>query len=182
MPGKHNNKTISFRPSAWERTLIEQRAIVSGMYKKDFITQSCINSHIIIEDSKEAIRRIVDTIHDMQIDLKEIAGQIQSGNFMLSNIGYQEMKQDYLAFLLTLIDILNDVSYLFKKQPPSACRNWKAELELEQLKSALEYRQNEKIQWKKKIKLVWVVNGRYFKYNELESYRIFSERKLPGEK
>lgn len=115
------------------------------MHKKDFITQSCINSHIIIEDNKEAIRRIVDAIHDMKIDLKEIAGQIQSGNFTLSDIGYQEMKQDYLAFLLTLVDILNDVSYLFEKEPPSNRRNRKAELKLEQLKIALEYGQSKNL-------------------------------------
>lgn len=77
------------------------------MHKKDFITQRCINSHIIIEDSKETIRRIVDEIYDMQIALKEIAGQIQSGNFMLSDTGYQEIKQDDLAFMLTLVDISN---------------------------------------------------------------------------
>ena len=37
MPSKHKgHPTISFRPSEWARKLIEQRAELSGMYKKDF--------------------------------------------------------------------------------------------------------------------------------------------------
>lgn len=47
MPGKHNNPTIAFRPSSWQRALIEERADASGMYKRDFITRSCIYSNIV---------------------------------------------------------------------------------------------------------------------------------------
>lgn len=36
MPGKHEDTTIAFRPSEWARAVIEQRAALSGMYKKDF--------------------------------------------------------------------------------------------------------------------------------------------------
>ncbi len=37
MPEKHKEPTIAFRPSAWERAVIEQRAALSGLHKKDFI-------------------------------------------------------------------------------------------------------------------------------------------------
>lgn len=37
MPGKHKDSTIAFRPSAWAKALIEQRAKLSGMYKKDLL-------------------------------------------------------------------------------------------------------------------------------------------------
>lgn len=142
MPGTHKNPTISFRPSEWERAIIEQRVAVSGMYKKDFIAQSCIYSKIIIEDSRDVIQRILDAIHNLQIDIREIAGQMQSGDFILSNKSYQELKLDYLAFMVTIVDILDGAAYLFEAEQPVGRRNWKAELELEQLRDALERGQN----------------------------------------
>ena len=58
MPGKHNNPTISFRPSSWERALIEERADTSGMYKKDFITRSCIFSNIVVVGKRGHVQHI----------------------------------------------------------------------------------------------------------------------------
>ena len=46
MPGKHKEPTMAFRPSAWARAMIEQRAALSGIYKKDFITRSLSLIHI----------------------------------------------------------------------------------------------------------------------------------------
>ena len=45
-------------------------------------------------------------------------------------------KEDYLAFLLTMLDILDRAAYLFEKEPPER-RNLKAELELEEYKKIL---------------------------------------------
>ena len=74
----------------------------------------------------------------MQIVMKEIAGQIQSGDFSLSDDSYMELKQDYLAFAVTVIDIMDGAACLFEKIPPAGRRNWKAELELKQPGSVLE--------------------------------------------
>lgn len=138
MPGKHKNKTIAFRPEKWEGVLIEQRAALSGLHKKDFITKSCIYSNIIVTGKKENIQRIVDALEEMQNVMNEITGQILSGDFSLSPESYRELKEDYLAFTITVVDIVNGASYLFDKKPPDKKRNWKAELELEQLRTALE--------------------------------------------
>ena len=138
MPGKHKDPTISFRPGPWERAIIEQRAAMSGMYKKDFITQSCIYSAITVEGRQEDVQRIIDALHDMLIELKEIAGQIQSGDLLLSDEDHQEIKRDHLALLLTAIDILDGAAYLFDKEPPSLRRKWKEELQLKQLQDILE--------------------------------------------
>ena len=81
MGREHKEPTISFRPSAWERAIIEQRATLSGMYKKDFIARSCVYSNIVVVGKKENIQRIVNALQEMQIVMKEIAGQIESGNF-----------------------------------------------------------------------------------------------------
>ena len=81
MPGKHKEPTIAFRPSAWTRAIIEQRAALSGIYKKDFITRSCVYSHVTVVGKKENIQRIVDALQEMQMVMREIAGQIQSGSF-----------------------------------------------------------------------------------------------------
>jgi len=36
----------------------------------------------------------VEAVHDMQIKIREIAGQIQSGNFTIQDESWQEMKAD----------------------------------------------------------------------------------------
>ena len=35
LPAKHKDPTIAFRPSPWERTLIDERALLSGLHKPD---------------------------------------------------------------------------------------------------------------------------------------------------
>ena len=138
MPGKHKNSTISFRPSAWAKALIEQRVALSGIYKKDYITRSCVYSNIVVVGKKENIQRIVDALQEMQMVMKEVAGQIQSGDFSLSEQSYQELKEDYLALVITVVDIVDGAAYLFEKEPSSNKRNWKAELELEQFRHIME--------------------------------------------
>ena len=138
MPGKHKETTIAFRPSAWARAVIEQRAALSGIYKKDFITRSCVYSHITVVGKKENVQRIVDALQEMQTVMKELAGQIQFGGFLLSEERYQELKNDYLALVITVVDIVDGAAYLFGKENPAERRNWKAELELEQYRHVLE--------------------------------------------
>ena len=138
MPGKHKEPTIAFRPSAWARAIIEQRVALSGIYKKDFITRSCVYSNIAVVGKKENIQRILNALQEMQTVMKEIAGQIQSGDFSLSKEGYQELKRDYLALVITVVDIVDGAAYMFEKEHPMSRRNWKAELELEQYRHVLE--------------------------------------------
>lgn len=141
MPGKHKEPTIAFRPNAWERAIIEQRATLSGGYKKDFIARSCVYSNIVVVGKKENIQRIVDTLQEMQTVMKGIVGQIQSGGFLLSSESYYELKEDYLAFAVTLVDILDGASYLFDKKTLTERCEWKAELEIDQLRRILEKRE-----------------------------------------
>lgn len=123
MPGKHKDTTIAFRPSEWARAVIEQRAVLSGMYKKDFITRSCVYSNIVVVGKRENIQRIVDALQEMQIVMRKIAGQIQSGSFSLQNESYQELKRDYLALAVTVVDIAEGAAYLFDKESPAKRRN-----------------------------------------------------------
>ena len=139
MPGKHKEPTIAFRPSAWERAIIEQRVSLSGMYKKDFIARSCIFSNIVVVGKRDNVQRIVDAIQEMQSVVNDLARQLQSGGFSLSDDSYEELKRDYLAFVITVVDIVNGAAYLFGKEPPGNRRNWKAELEMEQLRHAIEH-------------------------------------------
>lgn len=137
MPGIHKDATIAFRPSAWARAIIEQRVALSGLYKKDFIARSCVYSNIVVVGKKENMQRIVDSLQEMQMVMREIAEQIQSGGFSLSEESYQELKRDYLALVVTIVDIMDGAAYLFDKEPPANRRNWKAELELEQYRHVL---------------------------------------------
>lgn len=138
MPGKHKDATIAFRPSAWARAIIEQRARLCGIYKKDFITRCCVYASIVVVGKKENIQRIVDSLQEMQGVMKEIAGQIQSGGFSLSAESYQQLKEDYLSLVVTVVDIVDGAAYLFDREPPAERKNWKAELELEQYRKILE--------------------------------------------
>ena len=138
MPGKHKNTTISFRPSDWQRTLIEQRAALSGYHKKDFIARSCIYSNIVVVGKKETVKRIVDSLQEMQYVMKEIVGQMQSGDFSMSEDTFENMKSEYLALVITVLDIINGAAYLFdRKGEYKDGHNWKAELELEQFRNIL---------------------------------------------
>ena len=138
MPGKHKDAMIAFRPSAWARAIIEQRASLCGIYKKDFITRCCVYANIVVVGKKENIQRIVDSLQEMQGVMKEIAGQIQSGGFSLSAESYQQLKEDYLSLVVTVVDIVDGAAYLFDREPPAERKNWKAELELEQYRKILE--------------------------------------------
>lgn len=150
MPGQHKEPTITFRPSVWEKAIIDQRITLSGMRKKDFIVRSCIYSNIVVVGKKENIQRIADALWEMQMVMKEIAGQIQSGDFSLTDNSYQELKNDYLAFTTTLVDIMNGAAYLFEKQPLQNQRDWKAELELEQYRNILKPEENKSDQKEKR--------------------------------
>ncbi len=74
----------------------------------------------------------------MQMVMREIAGQVRSSDFSLSEESYQELKRDYLALVVTVADIVDGAAYLFDREPPANRRNWKAELELEQYRHVLE--------------------------------------------
>ncbi len=144
MPSHHKgHPTIAFRPSEWARALIDERASLSGLYKKDFITRSCVYSNIVVVGKEENIQRIVDAVQELRTVMIEIAGQIQSGDFILSDESYEELKQDYLALAITLVDILDGAAYLFERKPPENCRNYKAELELDELRAVLEISDNQ---------------------------------------
>lgn len=143
MPGKHKNPTISFRASGWQKALIEERAALSGHSKKDFIARSCIYSNIVVVGKRENIKRVVDALQEMQHTMKEIARQLQSGGFPLSADAYKDMKEDYLALVITAVDIVNGAAYLFDKAPDMDNRCWKADLELEQFRKAINLEKSE---------------------------------------
>lgn len=129
MSRNRRDPTITFRPNFWERTIIDQRVELSGLHKKDFIIRSCIYSNIVVVGKRENIQRIVGALQEMQLVMKEIAGQIQSGDFSLSEESYKSLKDDYLSLVITVIDILNGAAYLFEKELPASRRDWKMELE-----------------------------------------------------
>ena len=69
--------------------------------------------------------------------MKEIVRQLQFGDFSLSEDTYKEMKQDYLAMAITVVDIVNGAAYLFDKISDTDNQHWKADLELEQFRNVL---------------------------------------------
>lgn len=68
----------------------------------------------------------------------EIAGQLESGGFFLSGESYQKLRQDHLALVVTVVDIINGAACLFDKTPDRNNQCRKADLEIEQFSNALE--------------------------------------------
>ena len=91
----------------------------------------------MVVGKREHVQHIVDELRETQIVIKEIAEQIQSGNFSLSDESYRGLKEDYLAFAITMVDILNGAAYLFDKKLDSDSRHWKGKVELEEYRHVL---------------------------------------------
>ena len=91
----------------------------------------------MVVGKREYVQHIVDELRETQIVIKEIAEQIQSGNFSLSDESYRGLKEDYLAFAITMVDILNGAAYLFDKKLDSDSRHWKGKVELEEYRHVL---------------------------------------------
>ena len=60
-----------------------------------------IYSNIVVVGKLENIKRIVDSLQEMQYVMRAIVRQLQSGDFSLSEDAYKEMKEDYLAMAVT---------------------------------------------------------------------------------
>lgn len=118
MPGIHKWKTLSFRPSESERQLIEARAKVSGMHKKDFIAKSCIYSSVCVVGSKKHIESLVLAVQDLRFTLKDIASGMTTGNFEVSDEEFAGMRMEYISFVSSLIELINASAYLFDAVVP----------------------------------------------------------------
>ena len=119
MPGQHSNPTIAFRPTQWERAMIEERVKASGLYKKDFIARSCIYSNIVVVGTKQRIQYLVEELRETQIVMKEITEQILSGDFSMSGESYKELKEDYLLRLQWWIFWTEQLIYLIRSRIPT---------------------------------------------------------------
>lgn len=113
MPGIHKYKTLSFRPSDWEREMIEEKAALSGMAKKDYIAKSCIYANICVVGTEKNIQRIIDAVEEMSYTMKELSSGITTGEFPASKDAFKEMVEQYLITCNVIVDILDGASYLF---------------------------------------------------------------------
>lgn len=138
MPGIHKYKTISFRPTDLERNIIEQKAALSGMPKKDFIAKSCIYSNVCVVGNKKNVQKIVDAVEEMMYVMKEISSVISAGDFPLSTDTFKNMSTQYLATCNAIVEILDGASYLFGHKIDKSDSDRKRDERLEQLLSLLE--------------------------------------------
>lgn len=129
LPAKHKDPTIAFRTSSWERALIDERALLSGLHKKDFISRSCIYSNIVVTGTRENIDRIVGELQVMESVLLEVAAQMKCGNLSLSAESFEEMRTEFLALIITTLDIMKGAAYLFHINSPTEEIDWKRQLE-----------------------------------------------------
>lgn len=62
MPRQYKEATIAFKPSAWQKVIIDERVKNSGKSRKDFIARSCIDANIVVGGKKENIQRRIDEV------------------------------------------------------------------------------------------------------------------------
>ena len=70
-------------------------------------------NRIVVVGKKENIKKLIDELQEMNNVMTEIAGQIMSGNFILEGKSFNEMKEEYLALVKTVVDYINGAAYLF---------------------------------------------------------------------
>lgn len=87
-----------------------------------------VYSNIVVVGKKENIQRIINALQEMQIE---------SGNFTLNYENYEELKRDYLALVITIVDIADGAAYLFDKGKINKQKNWKDGMEIEQYRQLL---------------------------------------------
>ena len=148
MPGIHKNKKVAFRPSKCARIMIEEKALLSGLTKKDFMTRSCINSKICVVGSMENIRYILDAIREMRYSLIETGERLSSeklaegggnaGELPLSNDTLIEMSLRYAILCSIIVDILDSSAYLFDKEAPKRVSTGEKLAHLEELIASVE--------------------------------------------
>ena len=84
------------------------------MMKNDFICRSCVNGKIVVVGKKETVQLIVDELQDMKNTLEEIAGQLLVRKMVLSREEFLELEKEYLALIITVVEIANGAAYLFE--------------------------------------------------------------------
>lgn len=155
MPGVHKVGTIAFRPdSEWEKALIDERAALSGMDKKDFYTKSIIYSNICMVGRMEVISNIVNELQECQELMKELASQV-TGELLLSERACGDLQRHLLATLITAVDIVNGAAYLFGKEAESSTRYLKTEIKIKELEKCLLRPINSTIKRYWRILLYW---------------------------
>ena len=138
MPGIHKNRTLSFRPSDWERNIIEEKAAMSGWAKKDFIARSCIYSSICVVGNKKNIQRIVDSLEEVRNVMVEISSRITTGDFPMSEDDFEVMAKRYLALCSAIVDIADGASYLFGVDNPKPSSVFEKQEHLKQLLESID--------------------------------------------
>lgn len=113
MAERKRELTVSFRPSKEQKIAIEKRVELSGLTKSNYIIRSCLYNRIVVVGKKENVKKIVDELQEMSAVMTEIAGQMVSGNFILEKEAFDEMKEEYLSLIRTVIDYIDGAAYLF---------------------------------------------------------------------
>lgn len=86
------------------------------MMKNDFICRSCVNGKIVVVGKKENVQLIVDELQDMKNTLEEIAGQLLEEKIGLSKEEFSKMEKEYLALIITVVEIVNGAAYLLEEE------------------------------------------------------------------
>ena len=114
MSGVHKHPTISFRVSDRERDMIEAKILASGIQKKDYFVRSCIYNRICVVGKKEVIYQLVEELQNMQTNISELVRQLEQQDVTLTDEGLEDMRNDCMDMLQTIISMLDGAKYLWQ--------------------------------------------------------------------
>ena len=118
-------------PSELQRRVKAALELLSDPVTKDYREYDGVYPHIVYRE--------ISNVPALHGDNREIFFRaVYQVTIVTSDDNYEELKRDYLALVITIVDIANGAAYLFDKETETNDRNWKAELELEQYRSILE--------------------------------------------
>lgn len=104
------NRNISFRVTEHEKVLLEERINASGLSKENYYIQSAVYGRVVVVGSRKNIDYIVERIDEMQLELRVLLEQAQTG--LLDNVSDEiaRVKDEYCSMLEALLLIVREAN------------------------------------------------------------------------
>ncbi len=102
---RYRNRTITFRVSEQEKRRLDARIETSNIKKTDYYIQSCLYGRIMVIGDRKNIDKLIDELNEMELFLRVLLEEIQSGTPSVTTEQIKEIKDDYIAMVGAIYDI-----------------------------------------------------------------------------
>lgn len=110
--GEHKYRTMSFRPTTYEREQILARVTASGMGICKYITHSCIYQNVCVVGKRETIMPLVNKLNELEKNMTDLALRIRE----VDTDAIQEVREEYLALVDGILWMLSGAKDLLMEE------------------------------------------------------------------